>query len=186
MGNSMSSQNITNETLNSITTKVCEKYSNNSNIGVNQDNEIIITGKSNKIGNITQVNTSNITLNMAQSADSQAEFRNDISASLTAALSSTSGSVLNTSNKQEIRQVVQNTVNQTFSSENIQSAQLAVKQKNKISLGGVGNEAGNVNQSNASVILSSMINSSSSKILNSLGVTSESQSTATAASMSFS
>ena len=185
MGNSMSSQNITNETLNSITTKVCEKYSNNSNIGVNQNNEIIITGKSNKIGNITQVNTSNITLNMAQSADSQAEFRNDISASLTAALSSTSGSVLNTSNKQEIRQVVQNTVNQTFSSENIQSAQLAVKQKNKISLGGVGNEAGNVNQSNASVILSSMINSSSSKILNSLGVTSESQSTATAASMSF-
>ena len=185
MGASLATQTITNETLNDLTLKVCNKYSQNSNINVDQSNKFKLSGSRNKVGNITQVNTSTITLNLAQTADTQAKFQNDISATLTAALSSTSGSVAVTNNKQELKTTVKNIVKQTFSNENIQAAQLAVKQRNEIMIRGSDNEAGNIDQSNANIILSTMINSTSTKVLSAIGITSESQSTATAASMSF-
>jgi hypothetical protein len=185
MGASLATQTITNETLNDLTVKVCNKYSQNSNINVDQSNTFKLSGSRNKVGNITQVNTSTITLNLAQTADTQAQFQNDISATLTAALSSTSGSVAVTNNKQELKTTVKNIVKQTFSNENIQAAQLAVKQRNEIMIRGSDNEAGNIDQSNANIILSTMINSTSTKVLSAIGITSESQSTATAASMSF-
>jgi len=181
----MSSQDLTNQTLNSLTLKVCEKYSNTADLNINQSNVFKLSGKRNTVGNITQVNTSNINLSMVQTAESQAQFQNDISATLTAALSSTSGSVLNTSNDQKITQTVNNIVRQTFNNENIQAFKLSLNQSNETIVKGEDNEGGNVSQSNSNIILSSMINSTSTKVLAANKITSDSQATATAASMSF-
>ncbi len=182
MGNTSTTQNELNQTLNSIITDIMVKNSTSGQSDVSQTNQIVVRNSwfSNVFG-LSQDNTAKIDLSLVSTTQQQTSMQTDIVNALTTQLASTSSVIGNASTNQNVQNVVTNAVKTNITQENITLLKASSAQLNSLIIdSSVATSLIKAAQSNHADVVMKMVNGTSQSIISALGLSTSSTAGATA------
>jgi hypothetical protein len=168
MGNSQSSQDITNTTLNSVAMSVMTKNSTNISASSNQSNTFNFSGNTGtNVNGFNQSNSSTINIQSLSSLAASGTLQADLSAALKNAVDQAIPALsINSDQSQKVNNAITNSVNTNITTENLNNLAAQVRQNNTANISGnSGGTLSGITQDNSADLVLGLVGQTTSTIM---------------------